>query len=93
MFVSPTATGSGDPSVLGNDRFWNTFEQERRPKGGSMEKEWVDFQTVKAAVNMQMVLDHYGITGLKRLCENSVGASLLRNQYQAPSWIHYGCAA
>lgn len=32
-----------------------------------MEKEWVDFKTVKAAVTMQMVLDHYGINGLKRV--------------------------
>ena len=27
-----------------------------------METEWVDFRTIKAAVTMQMVLDHYGIT-------------------------------
>lgn len=30
------------------------------------EKEWVDFKAVKAAVSMQMVLDHYGIKGLKK---------------------------
>jgi hypothetical protein len=27
-----------------------------------MEAEWVDFRSIKAAVTMQMVLDHYGIT-------------------------------
>lgn len=27
-----------------------------------METEWVDFRIVKAAVTMQMVLDHYGVT-------------------------------
>ena len=32
-----------------------------------MGKEWVDFQTVKTAVTIQMVLDHYGITGLKQV--------------------------
>jgi hypothetical protein len=29
-------------------------------------QEWVDFKKVKAAVDMQMVLDHYGIKGLAR---------------------------
>jgi len=28
--------------------------------------EWVDFKKVKEAVDMQMVLDHYGITGLTK---------------------------
>src|SRR6184192_2832406 len=31
-----------------------------------MSKEWVDFKAVKAAVDMQMVLDHYGIKGLTK---------------------------
>lgn len=31
-----------------------------------MGKEWVDFKVVKAAVDMQMVLDHYGITSLTK---------------------------
>ena len=29
-------------------------------------KEWVDFKEIKTAVTMEMVLDHYGITGLKK---------------------------
>lgn len=29
-----------------------------------MKTEWVDFKNVKEAVNMQMVLDHYGVKGL-----------------------------
>jgi hypothetical protein len=31
------------------------------------EKEWVDFKEVKQAVSMQMVLDRYKITGLKKV--------------------------
>ena len=31
-----------------------------------MKTEWVDFRKVKAAVTMQMVLDHYGIKGLSK---------------------------
>ena len=31
-----------------------------------MPTEWVDFKTVKDAVSMQMVLDHYGITNLRK---------------------------
>lgn len=30
------------------------------------QKNWVDFKKVKEAVDMQMVLDHYGITGLSK---------------------------
>jgi len=30
-----------------------------------MAEEWVDFKKVKAAVTMQMVLDHYGVNGLR----------------------------
>lgn len=37
-------------------------------------KEWVDFKAVKAAVTMQMVLDHYGITGLKQSGDELRGA-------------------
>jgi hypothetical protein len=37
----------------------------------SEKKQWVSFQAVKAAVTMQMVLDHYGVSDLK-----SVGAEL-----------------
>lgn len=33
---------------------------------GAQKKDWIDFQAVKAAVTMQMVLDHYGVKGLKR---------------------------
>jgi len=29
-------------------------------------KEWVDFKAVKAAVTMKMLLEHYGVSGLKR---------------------------
>ena len=36
-------------------------------------KDWVDFQAVKAAVTMQMVLDHYGVNGLKRFGEDLRG--------------------
>ena len=28
--------------------------------------EWVDFKAIKAAVSIEMVLDHYGVTGLKK---------------------------
>src|SRR5713101_3679285 len=31
-----------------------------------MTKEWVDFKKIKEAVDMQMVLDHYGINGLSK---------------------------
>jgi hypothetical protein len=30
-----------------------------------MENEWVDFRAVKEAVTMKMVLDHYGVKGLR----------------------------
>jgi hypothetical protein len=32
-----------------------------------MEKDWVDFRAVKAAISMQMILDHYGLAGLKKV--------------------------
>jgi DNA primase len=50
---------------------------------GEERKDWVDFQAVKAAVTMQMVLDHYGINGLK-----AVGADL-----RGPCPIHRGSAS
>ena len=31
-----------------------------------MEKQWVDFRAVKAAVSMSTVLDHYGINWLRK---------------------------
>jgi len=31
-----------------------------------MDSEWVDFKLIKSTVTMQMVLDHYGVAGLKR---------------------------
>jgi DNA primase len=31
-----------------------------------MSKDWVDFKSVKEAVSMEMVLDHYGINGLRK---------------------------
>jgi hypothetical protein len=31
-----------------------------------MESEWVDFKSIKAEVTIEMVLDHYGISGLKK---------------------------
>lgn len=31
-----------------------------------MEKDWVDFRSVKAAISFQMVLDHYGINWLRK---------------------------
>jgi DNA primase len=31
-----------------------------------MEKEWVDFRVIKAAVSMQMLIDHYGLKGLRK---------------------------
>lgn len=36
-------------------------------------KGWVDFKAVKAAVTIEMVLDHYGVTGLKRVGEELRG--------------------
>jgi hypothetical protein len=38
-----------------------------------MSTEWVDFKKVKGAVDMQMVLDHYGITGLTKSGEELRG--------------------
>ena len=38
-----------------------------------MTKEWVDFKKVKAGVDMQMVLDHYGINGLTKSGEELRG--------------------
>jgi DNA primase len=29
--------------------------------------EWVDFREIKAAVTIQMVLEHYGLSGMKRI--------------------------
>jgi DNA primase len=37
-------------------------------------KEWVDFKVVKEKVTMQMVLDHYQITGLKKSGDELRGA-------------------
>lgn len=31
-----------------------------------MDKRWVDFKLIKDAVTLQMVLDHYGVKGLKK---------------------------
>jgi DNA primase len=31
-----------------------------------MSKEWVDFKAVKQSVSMQMILEHYGINGLRK---------------------------
>jgi len=31
-----------------------------------MRAEWVDFKAIKAAVSLKMVLDHYGVSGLKQ---------------------------
>jgi hypothetical protein len=36
-------------------------------------KDWVDFKLVKAAVNMQAVLDHYNVGSLKRVGEELRG--------------------
>jgi DNA primase len=36
-------------------------------------KDWVDFKLVKAEVNMQAVLDHYNVGGLKRIGEELRG--------------------
>lgn len=36
-------------------------------------RDWVDFKAVKAAVTMEMVLDHYGITGLKKVRDDLKG--------------------
>jgi DNA primase len=38
-----------------------------------METTWVDFRTVKEAVNMQMVLAHYKISGLKTVGDELIG--------------------
>src|ERR1051326_6579711 len=35
---------------------------------------WVDFEVIKSAVTMQMVLDHYGVRGLKRSRDELRGA-------------------
>lgn len=39
-----------------------------------MAREWVDFKAVKDAVNIQMVLDHYGIKGLTKSGDELRGA-------------------
>lgn len=39
-----------------------------------MAKEWVDFKAVKAAVTMQMVLDHYGVKSLTKSGDELRGA-------------------
>lgn len=44
--------------------------------------EWVDFKAVKAAVTMQMVLDHYGIENLRKT----------GNELRGPCPIHKGSA-
>lgn len=38
-----------------------------------MPDEWVDFRVIKGAVDMQMVLDHYGINGLTKSGEELRG--------------------
>ena len=38
-----------------------------------MESNWVDFKAVKAAVSMQMALDHYGINWLRKETGDLVG--------------------
>lgn len=38
-----------------------------------MATEWVDFKVIKETVNMQMVLDHYGIKGLRKFGEELRG--------------------
>src|SRR5580658_4653741 len=49
-----------------------------------METEWVDFRTVKAAVTMQQVLDHYGIRLRK------VNATYLRGRCPLPTHSSQG---
>ncbi len=39
-----------------------------------MEGQWVDFKTVKEAVSMQMVIDRYGIKGLRKSKDELRGA-------------------
>ena len=39
-----------------------------------MAKEWVDFKAVKDAVDIQMVLDHYGVKGLAKSGDELRGA-------------------
>jgi hypothetical protein len=59
------------------------IETQDRWKGDKAlddKKEWVDFKAVKAAVTIEMVLDHYGVTNLKR-----VGGEL-----RGPCPIHRG---
>jgi CHC2 zinc finger len=43
-------------------------------------REWVDFKAVKEAVTMEMVLDHYRITGLKKV----------RDELRGKCPIHHG---
>jgi DNA primase len=38
-----------------------------------MQDNWVDFKAVKAVVSMQMVLDHYGVKGLRKESQDLVG--------------------
>jgi len=45
-----------------------------------MEKEWVDMRAVKEAVTMKMVLDHYGVNGLRQAGD----------QLRGPCPIHKG---
>jgi DNA primase len=46
-------------------------------------REWVDFRAVKAAVTIQMVLDHYGVTGLQQAS----------GELRGPCPIHRGAKA
>ena len=48
--------------------------------------EWVDFKAIKEAVSMQMVLDHYGVSGLQRVGEDLRGACPIHKG--APSSKH-----
>ncbi|MBA3439209.1 MAG: hypothetical protein H0T92_05005 [Pyrinomonadaceae bacterium] len=54
------------------------------------EKEWVDFKEIKAAVSMQMVLDHYQISGLKKTGDELRGPCPIHKG--APSSRHF-CAS
>lgn len=59
------------------------IETQDRWKGDralEVKREWVDFKAVKAAVTIEMVLDHYGVRNLKR-----VGVEL-----RGPCPIHRG---
>ena len=40
-----------------------------------MEREWADFRVIKAAVSMQMLIDHYGLQGLRKSSSELRGAA------------------